>query len=100
MKSDEQIKVDVADHLKWDDRVDASNVSVVVEEGEVELQGHVPTTTAKIAAYEDAHEVKGVISVENDLDIQYPETKAVPNDEDIAFNIKSAFSYDSDLEVL
>lgn len=98
MKTDEDIKVDVANQLKWDARVDASDVSVVVNNGRVELKGEVPSTTSKSAAYDDAHKVKGVVAVDNDLDVIFPEAKTIPTDDDIRANIISTFSYDSDLK--
>lgn len=98
MKTDEQIKVEVARQLKWDARIDASDVSVMVDNGRVELKGNVPSTTAKSAAYDDAHKVSGVVSVDNKLEVQFPKTKTVPTDADIKSNIISTFSYDSDLE--
>lgn len=97
MKTDEQIKVDIGNHLKWDARIDASDIRVTVDDGTVKLKGHVPSTTARAAASEDAHKVGGVLSVDNNLDVQFPESKTVPSDEDIQFNVKTNFSCDSDL---
>ncbi|MGK7370381.1 MAG: BON domain-containing protein, partial [Candidatus Halalkalibacterium sp. M3_1C_030] len=46
MRNDEDIKVDVAKQLKWDARIDASDVSIKVDNGKVDLEGNVPTMTA------------------------------------------------------
>ncbi|MEX0771684.1 MAG: BON domain-containing protein [Balneolales bacterium] len=98
MKTDEEIKVDVVDQLHWDARIDASDVSVRVDNGIVELSGHVPARKALKAAEDDAYMVNGVLSVENNLSIFYPESKKLPTDEDIQNNIESNLAFNSDLE--
>ena len=39
---DEQIKLSVIDQLKWDSRVDISDIDVAVSGGTVKLKGSVP----------------------------------------------------------
>lgn len=98
MRSDEEIKVDLAKQFNWDARIDASDISITVDDGEVELEGEVPSVTAQTAATNDAFLVDGVVSVENNLSVNFPTTKTVPTDEEIKDNVVAAFSFDSDLE--
>ena len=91
MATDEKIKKDVTDQLYWDYRVDASNVQVTVDDGVVELEGTVPSFSAKESASTDAWSVGGVIRVENDLDVKYAPGLTVPTDDEIRSNIKDVF---------
>jgi osmotically-inducible protein OsmY len=73
-RSDEEIKKDIVDQLFWDDRVNASKITVDVEDGEVTLKGSVPNYSARLAASTDTWVVSGVLSVNNDIEIEYAET--------------------------
>lgn len=64
-RSDERIKEDVSDRLTDDSRLDASNVEVTVENGEVTLTGTVRDREAKRRAEDLAESVSGVMNVEN-----------------------------------
>lgn len=97
-RTDEDIKADVVNQFKWDARIDASDISVTVDNGKVKLGGEVPSVTGKTAAADDAYLVDGVISVENNLKVSFPETKTVPTDADIKTNVVDALSFNSDLE--
>lgn len=98
MRTDEEIKVDITKQLQWDARIDASDVSIKVDNGNVNLEGKVPSITAQAAARDDAYLVEGVLSVTNDLDVRFPESKTVPTDTDIKQNIVSALSFNSDVQ--
>jgi osmotically-inducible protein OsmY len=98
MRNDEEIKVDVAKQLKWDARIDASDVSIRVDNGNVEMEGNVPTMTAKSAAFDDAYLVDGVLSVSNSLDVEIPASKTTPTDAEIRDNTVTALSINSDVE--
>ena len=54
VQTSEEIKKDVVDQLYWDNRIDASSVTVEVDGGRVKLKGTAPTYTAKEAARMDA----------------------------------------------
>lgn len=69
-RKDEDIKKDVIDQLYWDDRVDASDISVFVENGRVRLSGTVPEYSARQAAYEDAWSIRAVRAVENGITVR------------------------------
>ncbi|MFW6153885.1 MAG: BON domain-containing protein [Planctomycetota bacterium] len=42
-KTDEEVKTEVVEELRWDSGVDASKVQVEVDDGVVKLSGHVPS---------------------------------------------------------
>jgi len=57
---DARILRDVAEALKWDERIDASDVDITAHEGVVTLDGTVTTAAEREAAIEDAYRVPGV----------------------------------------
>jgi osmotically-inducible protein OsmY len=66
-RSDDRIKEDINDRLSDDWFVDASDIDVTVQNGEVTLSGHVDERTAKRRAEDIAEAVSGVKHVENRL---------------------------------
>jgi osmotically-inducible protein OsmY len=66
-RSDDRIREDVNDRLTWHGDVDASQITVKVENGEVTLEGHVPDRTQKRLAEDIAEDVRGVKDVHNHL---------------------------------
>jgi osmotically-inducible protein OsmY len=97
VQTDEIIKKDVVDQLYWDNRIDASDITVMVEQGEVTLSGHVPTFTGKRAASSAAWSVTGVQVVHNELDVQFPETLTTPSDDEIEDRVENSLLWDPDL---
>ena len=76
-------KEDVIDQLTWDDSVNANEILVKVEDRTVVLNGTVENSTAKMAAERDAYQVRGVMQVENNLEIQFPPSITLPADSEI-----------------
>jgi hypothetical protein len=66
-RTDERIREDVCDRLSRDDEVDATEIEVRVHDGEVTLEGTVPTRHMKHRAEDLADDVPGVKDVDNDL---------------------------------
>ncbi len=66
-RSDERIREDVNENLTNDWAVDARNVRVKVEDGEVTLDGTVSTRLQKRRAEDCAEDVSGVGHVQNNL---------------------------------
>lgn len=97
--SNEDIKANVVDNLRWDSRVDATNVTVEVSDGTVTLKGNVPSFTALTAATNNAWNVVGVTDVDNQLIVEYPSAVTVPSDADIKKNIESILAWDNDIDV-
>jgi hyperosmotically inducible protein len=97
-RKDEEIKMDIVDQLYWNDRVDASRVSVEVTDGEVTLSGRVPSYSARRAARDDAFSIPGVSIVHDRLRVEYPEGDGVPSDNVIRSNIENALQWDNDID--
>src|ERR1041384_7705539 len=58
-RSDERIREDVCDRLSWNDEVDATDIAVRVEGGEVTLEGSVETRHMKRLAADLVEDVPG-----------------------------------------
>lgn len=69
-RADERIREDVCDRLSQDDDVDASEITVRVESGEVTLEGSVETRRQKHQAEEVAADVLGVSDVHNHVRVR------------------------------
>jgi osmotically-inducible protein OsmY len=70
MKSDAEIHKAVLGELKWDSRVDETDVGVEVDRGVVTLTGTVDNYAKRLAAQEAAHRVAGVLDVANDVKVR------------------------------
>ncbi|RPF72729.1 BON domain-containing protein [Aurantiacibacter spongiae] len=66
-RSDERILEDCCDRLTEDRRVDARNITVTVEGGEVTLDGTVDNRMQKRRAEDCVHDLSGVGHVQNNL---------------------------------
>jgi len=71
-RSDERIREDVCDRLSWNDEVDATDIIVRVQSGEVTLEGSVETRRMKRLAEDIAEDVPGVIDVHNTVRVKKP----------------------------
>ena len=71
-RSDERIREDVCERLSWDDEVDATDISVRVEDGEVTLEGSVETRHMKRLAVDLADDVPGVQDVHSTIRVRKP----------------------------
>jgi hyperosmotically inducible protein len=87
-RTDEQIKKDVVDQLYWDSRVDASKVSVEVNDHVVTLMGELPTQLARSAALMDVSVVPGVVDVQNHATVVFPSVAEMPPPDQIQTNIE------------
>lgn len=92
-KTDSQIQLDVLRELKWDSRVDETEIGVTVHDGVVTLTGVVDTYAKKMAAQDAAHEVAGVLDVANDIEVNLPDGTA-PSDTQIAKAIRRSLEWD------
>ena len=81
MRSDDEIKRDVEEELRWDRDIDASDIAVAVKNGVVTLSGFVRSYTQKWAAERDAKRVAGVIAVANDIEVRLPTIHQKPDPE-------------------
>lgn len=69
-RSDERILEDACDELTDDWAVDARNIQVTVKEGEITLDGTVPTRQQKRRAEDCVEDISGVRHVQNNLRVQ------------------------------
>ncbi|HEU4368353.1 MAG TPA: BON domain-containing protein [Methylomirabilota bacterium] len=92
-KTDIQIHRDVLEELKWDSRVDETEVGVEVDNGVVTLTGTVTSWAKRIAAEEAAHRVSGVLDVANDIEVKIP-GGLTRTDTEIAQAVRSALEWD------
>lgn len=96
--TDQELQSKVIDKLHWDDRVNAADVGVTVEDGKVTLRGTVPSYRAKSIAEADTKELEGITDVINHLQVRYPASTPIPIDEEIASNVINALTWDPDIE--
>jgi len=83
MKTAEIVKHDVEQELRWDPSVCSTRIGVSVNEGVVELDGHVDSLFEKWAAERAALRVASVTSVASEILVDLP-FESVRTDEDIA----------------
>ena len=70
VRSDERIHEDVCEHLTHHPYIDASDIEVIVRDGEVTLSGTVDARMVKRAAEEACDHVRGVKDVHNHLRVR------------------------------
>jgi osmotically-inducible protein OsmY len=92
-KSDAEIQQDVLKELKWDPRVDETEVGVQVENALVTLTGTVSSWAKRFAAQEAAHRVFGVLDVANDIAVKVPGS-LTRTDTEIAQAVRHALEWD------
>jgi osmotically-inducible protein OsmY len=92
MKTDTQIQQDVIEELRWDDRVDVTNIGVEVSRGVVTLTGTVDRYATKLAAVDAAHRVAGVLDMANEIEIHDPRV-GIKTDAEIALAVREALEW-------
>lgn len=90
---DSAIQKEVLKELKWDTRVDETEVGVEVADGVVILTGTVDSLGKRLAAQEAAHRVVGVLDVANDIEVRIPGTPG-RTDAQIAAAVRLALEWD------
>jgi osmotically-inducible protein OsmY len=93
MKTDAQVQQDVLHELKWDSRVEETDVGVEVDNGVVTLTGTVSSYPKRMAAQEAAHRVTGVLDVANDIQVHVPGSQE-RTDTDIAQAVRHSLEWD------
>jgi osmotically-inducible protein OsmY len=92
-KTDTQIHHDVLEELKWDSRVDETEVGVQVDTGVITLTGTVSSWAKRMAAQEAARRVIGVLDVANDIKVKVP-GGLTRTDTEIAQAVRQALEWD------
>ena len=95
---DETIKKNVTDELFWDSQLDASNITVEVNDHKVFLKGTVPTYREHSQAFTDAWSVPDVQEVINELDVTFEPEIKIPSDEEIKSSIENILLWDSSID--
>lgn len=81
MRSDNEIKRDVEDELKWNPDIVSTDVAVAVKNGVVTLTGFMPSYMQKYEAEKAAKRVAGVVGVANDIEVRLPSVDERPDPE-------------------
>lgn len=98
LRTDEQIKKDIVDNLFWNNSVDASDIKIEVTAGEVTLSGTVSNYAAQISAISESWAVDGVIKINNEIIVKYPDEIETLMDVDIECRATSVLAWNPDLE--
>jgi osmotically-inducible protein OsmY len=94
LRSDAEIQAEVLTELKWEPRVQATEIGVAVKDGVVTLTGLVDSYTKRWAAEDAAHRVRGVKAVADDIEVQLSIGDERP-DPDIAAAAARALTWDA-----
>lgn len=97
MIKDEEIKKEIVDQLWWDERVDASNIKVKVDEGKVALEGEVPSFRSRVAAENGACTILGVNYVDNKLSVRHP-AGSLLSVKGLESNVRNVLEWDPDID--
>lgn len=92
---DGELKQRIADELFWDSLVDETQVTVEVAGGDVTLTGQVPTAAARYRAEADARHVNGVLTVDNQLQIN--PSKCMP-DAELLSNVRNTLFWSPEID--
>lgn len=92
-KTDQEIQQDVFLELRWDSRVEQTEIGVEVDNGTITLTGTVDSYAKKIAAREAAHRVIGVLDVADDVQVKVPGALK-RTDTEIAQAVRHALEWD------
>jgi osmotically-inducible protein OsmY len=91
--TDSVIQQAILRELKWDTRVEATDIGVAVNGGVVTLTGAVSSWGKRLAAQDAAHRVAHVLDVANDLEVRLPGT-IQKTDTEIAKAVRQALEWD------
>lgn len=72
MKTDEKIREDIFNELKWDPRVAEAEIGISVKDGVATLSGNVASFAQKFAADRAAERVSGVKAIAEELKVKLP----------------------------
>lgn len=91
-RSDERIREDINDRFSDDPYLDASNIEVMIEQGEITLSGTVEDRSEKRRAEDIAESVSGVRNVENRLRVRQSERTPMEEQGSSSGNYRSSTS--------
>jgi osmotically-inducible protein OsmY len=92
-ETDAQLHRRVLEELRWDTRVDETDVGVEVDDGVVTLTGYVDSYAKRVAAEEAVHRLPGAQDVANDIHVHIP-GGTLRSDTEIAQAVRRALEDD------
>jgi osmotically-inducible protein OsmY len=92
--TDRELELRVGEELSWDPRVDSDAITVSVYDGIVTLAGTVGSLRQKREAKKAAERVRGVILVNNELDVSLP-AEHRRGDDDVRDRVRQALALDA-----
>jgi osmotically-inducible protein OsmY len=93
MKSNEDLQKEIQDAIKWEPKLHAAEIGVVVDDGIVTLTGTVDNYAKKIQAEEAARYVHGVKAVVEKIEVKFHTDWAKHDDKDIAKEIVNSYKW-------
>ena len=98
MKTDSDLKRDVAAELSWDPAVQATAIGVAVKDGVVTLTGHLDTYAEKEATLRAVRRVGGVKAIAIEIDVKLS-AQHQRSDTDIAASAEQALKWNTSVPV-
>ena len=96
MKTDRQLKIDIAEELKWEPRVRDEEIGVEVKDGIVTLMGSVPDYAQRIRAERAVERVSGVRAVAQELTVKAANSH-LRSDADVARHVANTIDWDTEI---
>ena len=94
---DEKLKKRIVDQLYWDSRVDVSTVNIDVTGRKATITGTVPNVAASEVVLLTAWGTQGIIGVDNQLEVHYPDSQQPPPDKTIKDRIEQLIDWNDNL---
>jgi osmotically-inducible protein OsmY len=95
VKTDEDLRRDVLDELKWESRIkNPAAIAVAVKDGVVTLSGYLDSYMEKMAAEDAAKRVSGVKAVVQNIEVKLP-SSSERTDVDIAQSVRDALDFNT-----
>jgi len=98
MKTDSDLKRDVASELSWDPAVQATAIGVAVKDGVVTLTGHLDTYAEKEATLRAVRRVGGVKAIAIEIDVKLS-AQHLRSDTDIAASAEQALKWNTSVSL-
>ena len=93
MKTDMELQKDITEELKWDPRIDDTEVGVTVRGGVVTLTGSVPDFAQKWEALKAVERISGVRAIAQELHVNVPD-KHQKSDTELAHQVLNTLLWD------
>lgn len=89
-RSDYEVQQAVEEELDWSPEIDSAHIGVAVHDGTVTLSGEVDSFAERMAAMRAAFRVKGVSTVQDDIDVRGDHGRSRPAADDILRAVDTA----------